>query len=65
MSKRTPDLKLTKQTLLHSSDLLGLPGNESIPPRMLVLAKRLQAALQQHSEQAPTDNRKSRSKKGR
>ncbi|RWN67349.1 MAG: hypothetical protein EOR99_10990 [Mesorhizobium sp.] len=55
MSKRTPDLKLTKQTLLHSSDLLGLPGNESIPPRMLALAKRLQAALQQHSEQAPTD----------
>ncbi|RWO84823.1 hypothetical protein [Mesorhizobium sp.] len=65
MSKRTPDLKLTKQALLQSSDLLGLPGNESIPPRMLVLAKRLQAALQEHSEQARADNWKSRSKKGR
>ncbi|TIT03899.1 MAG: hypothetical protein E5W72_07495 [Mesorhizobium sp.] len=65
MSKRTPDLKLTKQALLHSSDLLDLPGNQSIPPRMLVLGKRLQAALQQHSEQARADNWKSRSKKGR
>ncbi|MGX9572500.1 hypothetical protein [Mesorhizobium sp. f-mel] len=65
MSKRTPDLRLTKQALLQSSDLLGLPGNESIPPRMLILAKRLQAALQQHSEQARVDDWPSRSKKGR
>ncbi|RWH84535.1 MAG: hypothetical protein EOQ86_02030 [Mesorhizobium sp.] len=63
--KRTPELKLTKQALLQSSDLLGLPGDESIPPRMLVLAKRLQAALQQGSEQARAENWKSLSKEGR
>ncbi|MER8435287.1 hypothetical protein NKH36_05720 [Mesorhizobium sp. M1312] len=65
MSKRAPDLKLTKKAFLPASDLLGLPGNEPIPPRMLVLAKRLQAALQEHSEQVRADNWKSRSKKGR
>ncbi|CAH2395430.1 hypothetical protein [Mesorhizobium escarrei] len=65
MSKRTPDLRLTKRALLRFEDLLSLPGNESIPPRMLVLAKRLQAALQERSEQARADKWKSRSKKGR
>ncbi|WP_287252117.1 hypothetical protein [Mesorhizobium sp.] len=64
MSKRTPELKLTRRASLRFEDLLSLPGNESIPPRMLVLAKRLQAALQEHSEQARADNWKSRSKKG-
>jgi hypothetical protein len=64
MSTRAPDVKLTKQALLHSSDLLDLLQNESIPPRMLVLAKRLQAALQ-HCEQARADYWQSRSKKGR
>ncbi|TIM35547.1 MAG: hypothetical protein E5Y61_06995 [Mesorhizobium sp.] len=65
MTKRTPDLKPTRRASLRFEDLLSLPGNESIPPRMLVLAKRLQAALQEHSEQARADNWKSRSKKGR
>ncbi|TIP27612.1 MAG: hypothetical protein E5X67_14905 [Mesorhizobium sp.] len=65
MSKRAPDLKPKQRASMRFSDLLSLPGNESIPPRMLVLAKRLQAALQEHSEQARADNWKSRSKKGR
>ncbi|RWM88867.1 MAG: hypothetical protein EOR84_25910 [Mesorhizobium sp.] len=65
MSKRTPDLKPKKRALLRFEDLLSLPGNESIPPRMLVLAKRLQAALQERSEESRADNWKSRSKKGR
>ncbi|RWM75727.1 hypothetical protein [Mesorhizobium sp.] len=64
MSKRTPDLKLTQQALLQCSNLMGLPGNESIPARMLVLAKRLQTALQQRSEQASAANLKSHSKEG-
>jgi hypothetical protein len=65
MPKRTLDLKLAKRASLRFEDLLSLPGNESIPPRMLALAKRLQAALQEHSEKARADNWKSRSKKGR
>jgi hypothetical protein len=65
MPKRTPALKLAKRASLRFEDLLSLPGNESIPPRMLALAKRLQAALQEHSEKARADNWKSRSKKGR
>ncbi|MET3582057.1 hypothetical protein ABID19_005115 [Mesorhizobium robiniae] len=65
MSKRTPDLKPTKQTLLRSSELPGFAATDPIPPRMLALAKRLQEALQQHVEQARADNWKSRSRKGR
>jgi hypothetical protein len=64
MSKRTSDLKPANQALLRSSELLGSAGTDPVPPRMLVLAKRLQAALQQHSERVRADNWKSRSKKG-
>ncbi|TIP81460.1 MAG: hypothetical protein E5X63_27935 [Mesorhizobium sp.] len=65
MPKRAPDPEPKQRASLRFEDLLSLPGDESIPPRMLVLAKRLQAALQQGSEQARAENWKSLSKEGR